>query len=86
MEIPARRMSSFPDLMPPLKYRFLKLLNRPKNAGRKGLVILGDPGSGKTTHMKRMLLWCLRKGPETMGPSQDMLPVFLPLRELKQLE
>ncbi len=54
--------------------------------GRKGLVILGDPGSGKTTHMKRMLLWCLRKGPETMGLPEGMLPVFLPLREIQHLE
>lgn len=53
--------------------------------GRNGLVILGDPGSGKTSNMKRMLLWCLRKGPETMGLSKDMLPVFLPLREIKHL-
>jgi predicted NACHT family NTPase len=53
--------------------------------GRKGLVILGDPGSGKTTHLKRVLLWCLRKGPETLGLPPDMLPVFLPLRELKDV-
>ena len=36
--------------------------------------------------MKRMLLWCLRKGSEPLGLPEDMLPVFLPLRELHYLE
>ncbi len=53
---------------------------------RKGLVILGDPGSGKTTHLKRILLYCLRKSPEELGLPSDMIPVFLPLRELKNLK
>ena len=45
-------------------------------------MILGDPGSGKTTHLKRLLLWCLREGAAELGLAGDTLPVFLPLREL----
>ena len=52
---------------------------------RKGIVILGDPGSGKTTHLKRILLCCLRRGPEAIGLPAEMLPVFLPLRDLEDL-
>lgn len=52
---------------------------------RRNLVILGDPGSGKTTHLKRLLLACLRQAPESLGLPKDTLPVFLPLRELEDL-
>ena len=54
--------------------------------GRRGLVILGDPGSGKTTHLKRLLLWLIRQGPETVGLPAGMVPVFLPLRNLRDLD
>ena len=52
---------------------------------RRNLVILGDPGSGKTTHLKRLVLACLRQGPSWLGLPDDTLPVFLPLRELEDL-
>jgi hypothetical protein len=53
---------------------------------RRGLVILGEPGSGKTTHLKRLLIWCLREGPQTLGLDPDLVPVFLPLRRLETIE
>ncbi len=57
-----------------------------QRGGYKGLVILGDPGSGKTTHLKRVLLYCLHEGHEALRLSKDMLSVFLPLRELNDLD
>ncbi len=49
----------------------------------RGIVILGDPGSGKTTHLKRLLLWALSQDHETIGLPAGIIPLFLPLRELK---
>ncbi|MCX4242076.1 SUMF1/EgtB/PvdO family nonheme iron enzyme [Paraliomyxa miuraensis] len=51
-----------------------------RHGGRRGIVLLGDPGSGKTTQMRRMLLAVLQQGPRTLGLPEDVVPVFLPLR------
>ncbi|HEY8210787.1 MAG TPA: SUMF1/EgtB/PvdO family nonheme iron enzyme [Myxococcaceae bacterium] len=50
---------------------------------RQGLVLLGEPGSGKTTHLKRLLIHCLKGRPEELGLPAGMVPVFLSLRRLE---
>jgi NACHT domain/Calcineurin-like phosphoesterase len=54
--------------------------------GRRGIVILGDPGSGKTMQLARMLLKVVQDGPESIGLPVGTVPVFLSLRELRSLE
>jgi formylglycine-generating enzyme required for sulfatase activity len=52
--------------------------------GLDGLVVLGDPGSGKTTLLKHLLLcFATEKAGEWLGLEEDRIPVFIPLRELR---
>jgi formylglycine-generating enzyme required for sulfatase activity/predicted amidohydrolase len=51
---------------------------------QRGLVLLGEPGAGKTTHLKWLLLRCLDQGSHTLGLPAGMVPVYLSLRDLKE--
>lgn len=51
--------------------------------GKRGVTILGDPGSGKTTHLRRLLLWLVRLGPESLELAPGAIPVYLPLRNVE---
>ena len=54
---------------------------------RSGLVILGDPGSGKTTLLKYVALCLAQSRPaKESGIKPGRLPIFLPLREVKDFE
>ncbi|MEX1367196.1 MAG: NACHT domain-containing protein, partial [Nannocystaceae bacterium] len=57
-----------------------------RKRGMRGVVLLGDPGSGKTTHLQQVLLKVVREGAESIGLPAGTVPVFLPLRKLRDLE
>lgn len=47
----------------PLAEAFVEARTR----GQRGVILLGDPGSGKTTHLKQILLKVQREGPQSIG-------------------
>jgi formylglycine-generating enzyme required for sulfatase activity len=46
------------------------------------LLVIGDPGSGKTTLLKYYAVNCLDKKYGEFGFTEDVFPIFFPLREL----
>jgi formylglycine-generating enzyme required for sulfatase activity/energy-coupling factor transporter ATP-binding protein EcfA2 len=46
------------------------------------LLVIGDPGSGKTTLMKYYAVSCLNKKYREFGFKEDVFPIYFPLREL----
>ncbi len=63
-------------------FAFASTLGAPSKRGKRGLVILGDPGSGKTTQLKQVLIQIARGGAGSMSLPAGTVPVLLPLREL----
>jgi formylglycine-generating enzyme required for sulfatase activity len=50
--------------------------------GCRCVVLVGQPGSGKSTHLRRMALWLSRRNAKTLGLPVDTIPILLPLSEL----
>ncbi|MEM9461761.1 MAG: NACHT domain-containing protein [Myxococcota bacterium] len=55
---------------------------RARALGRHGCMLLGDPGSGKTTRLQQILLKTVRQ-PESLGLPPQIVPVFLALRNVQ---
>jgi predicted NACHT family NTPase len=63
-----------------------KVFRKASQLGLRGVVLLGEPGSGKTTGA-RQITWRLASGqssPEDLGLPADTVPVFLRFRNLRR--
>ncbi len=58
---------------------------RARASNKRTMVLLGQPGSGKTTQLRQMLLRALdgRRGPQSLGLPKGTIAVFVALRDLR---
>ncbi len=70
----------------PLEEAFERLQRQHRDRYFRGMVFLGDPGSGKTILLQRLLMTCLDHGSSTLGLPWDLIPVLLPLRSLPRTD
>jgi len=52
----------------------------------RGIVIVGDPGTGKTTHLRKLAHWLSTDGGKKLGLDPGCVPLFVPLRDLHKDE
>lgn len=62
-----------------------ELFSYAERQGARSVVLIGQPGSGKTTYLQRMLLAAL-DDPRALGLPADTVPVFLRLQGVSQLD
>ncbi|KAA3609626.1 MAG: NACHT domain-containing protein [Calditrichaeota bacterium] len=62
---------------------FIHDIFKKKNPHDRRLLIIGDPGSGKSTLMKYLTMACLKGEHKRLGYSKPVMPLFLVLRSLQ---
>lgn len=68
----------------PERHPFATALQRTWSSGTRGVVLLGAPGSGKTTQLAHVLLEVIKPGgAESLGLPKETVPVLLALRNLE---
>jgi len=59
-----------------------EVFERAERRGCRVVTLVGPPGSGKSTHLRRVVLWLSRRSAKSLGLPLDTVPVLLSLNEL----